>query len=142
MSRIAALFLGLLLLSVPARAEAPGASMEADIAYAGDPADLVTTFSLVDQTDGSVVWSNRNVERTQSGGLVTVTAPLRDGAWTANRDVRWCLNLDARGATDTVQLKSVRQVTPSKTYAKDRGGKDLQGEVVRSCIRGASHDGY
>ena len=126
-----------------ARADDPAsAAMLARIAYVGDPGHLITTFSLVSQRGGETLWSSRNVDRSQSGGVITINATLRDGDWSPSRDVRWCLKVDARRAVGPVRIDAVRQVTPRRTYGSSVPSTDFSGDTKRICIRGAVHDGY
>jgi len=125
-----------------ARADDPAAAMLARISYLGDPGDLITTFSLVSQRGGETLWSSRNVDRVQSGGVITINASLRDGDWSPSRDVRWCLKVDARRAVGPTRIDSLRQVTPRRTYGNSVPTTDFTGGTKRICIRGAVHDGY
>lgn len=136
--------LALLVLSfvaLPARAEAPEASLTGEIVYLGDPLDLVTTFQLIRQDTGDVLWSSRNVEATTRAGVVHLEALVPGGDWAPSKDVRWCLNVDARRARQPVQIQAVNLITPDRTYGNARTGRDFQGATGRACIRGASHPG-
>ena len=140
MSRILAVLL-LSFVALVARADAPHATLAAEVAYLGDPLDLVTTFQLVHQGTGEVLWSSRNVQARPEAGILKLEVVLPDGDWQPSREVRWCLSVDARRAEQPVQIQAVSLNTPGTTYGNIRPGRDFQGESSRACIRGATHSG-
>ena len=122
--------------STPAFAGLVSSALVADVYVPTDIDQVSIQFELRDAATGDVAWIVPAKLDYAGRGIWSASLDLGYADWRSNRDLSWCVVVDATESRDSVELDGMQLRVDADSETRAGDGSDIRGDVGELCVTG------